>query len=265
LCSADILGSLEPREVITELEGIAKFLEIPEGRARRLTSELFVRPQNAEAMPDGDQNTPDMLGDGPLVEGPGRNILLFEEALASLTSEECCTWKGLATPWMESRNSVLTQLGWAATMGSASAPRLSLVAPMRGEAAHAGGTCRPCVFAMRNACRFGEDICAYCHVSGHTKKNRLNPARRHKQRGLQRLRTPSPEDLLALPGTEVPRADTIHFRAPGHRRARRKPQRLQIRTPSPEYIFPFPVEVPRADTIHFQGDQSVLRPFFLVG
>lgn len=67
--------------------------------------------------------------------------------------------------------------------------------PTKGPELHAAGRCKPCFLAAKGRCHFGEAMCSFCHLEGHVKMNRHNPARRRKKQNLNRLRTPSPENI----------------------------------------------------------------------
>ena len=42
-----------------------------------------------------------------------------------------------------------------------------LCALLKGEATHAAGLCRPCLFALRGTCRYIADMCSVCNADGH--------------------------------------------------------------------------------------------------
>ncbi|CAE8677124.1 unnamed protein product, partial [Polarella glacialis] len=89
------------------------------------------------------------------------------------------------------------QLGQRAMSGMATVPKMSLCVPLKGELAHEGGTCKPCVFNLRGLCQDSAEMCRFCHEP-HDKTKRANrKVRKQRQQIRERARTPSPEPAWA--------------------------------------------------------------------
>merc|ERR1711933_203608 len=98
---------------LTELQAIAQFLELPESKVAHLTAQLFDAPAYAEDAihNSGEADSTDMIESGLLVEQSRGNIILFEEALARLSFNDCEIWKKRTTIWTNSEVVHLAQLG----------------------------------------------------------------------------------------------------------------------------------------------------------
>eukprot|EP00928_Gymnodinium_smaydae_P035961 TRINITY_DN2521_c0_g3_i1.p1 TRINITY_DN2521_c0_g3~~TRINITY_DN2521_c0_g3_i1.p1 ORF type:complete len:481 (+),score=49.39 TRINITY_DN2521_c0_g3_i1:50-1444(+) len=201
------LGSLNPREVKSELEDIADFLEIPRERATDLVTAIFRRPKDADDALLQDQcvNTQALNG-GHLLELSAPNVYKFEEEMSSSASQVHVLWRDLLDSWTHSSCSRLAQLARICLQGMAAAPRLSLTIQLKGDALHEAGQCRPCVFALRGACNFTADMCRFCHSPGHMKTKRASlkvRQRRRKAQEREQIRTPSRSPSPARFGTAL--------------------------------------------------------------
>mmetsp|Transcript_13886 Transcript_13886/g.38772 ORF Transcript_13886/g.38772 Transcript_13886/m.38772 type:complete len:507 (+) Transcript_13886:51-1571(+) len=186
------LGSLDLRTVTSELERIAEFLEIPKGRAADLAAAAFRSPDYLVKSDFGISRG--AVDDGLLLEQSGKNLHSFEAALNSAAYEVHELWRNAVKGWLAAPNSQLAELARISMKGVSSTPPLNLTVPMKGEAVHASGMCRPCVFALRGICNNADEMCLYCHASGHTQTKRasLKSRQRKTRRTNQRIRTPSP-------------------------------------------------------------------------
>lgn len=189
LCDAGRLGSLDPKEVKAELEGIANFLEIPVERVLRLVAATFRRP-------NGQTHDLTLSCCAPtfqshLIEESASNLHAFEAAISSAAWNVQRSWKQAVETWIVCTSPFLMELARTCMRGVASTPPLVLTIPLRGEALHAAGKCKPCVFMLRNACNNGE-FCMYCHEDGHTRTKRPSKKFRDHRRRLSTDRTPSP-------------------------------------------------------------------------
>lgn len=192
LVSADLLGSMDPKEVKVALEEIAEFLEIPGDRAAQLVEAIFQRPSYAErALAQDELVFHQALTGGHLVEQSGLNLHMFEDTLALSSEEVRIAWRRSALAWASCSYGCLEQLAQANMRGAASTPPTPLIQPYQGTAAHESGNCRPCVFALRGVCKHTAEMCAFCHADGHEKTKRAS----RKTRTLRKLRarTPSPD------------------------------------------------------------------------
>eukprot|EP00446_Apocalathium_sp_SHHI-4_P055409 CAMPEP_0177365560 /NCGR_PEP_ID=MMETSP0368-20130122/39389_1 /TAXON_ID=447022 ORGANISM="Scrippsiella hangoei-like, Strain SHHI-4" /NCGR_SAMPLE_ID=MMETSP0368 /ASSEMBLY_ACC=CAM_ASM_000363 /LENGTH=273 /DNA_ID=CAMNT_0018828497 /DNA_START=82 /DNA_END=904 /DNA_ORIENTATION=- len=88
---------------------------------------------------------------------------------------------------------------------SAQAPPL-----LKGQAAHATRTCRPCVFALRGVCKNSDEMCSYCHAPGHARTKRASL--KVRQRKIQASSPSSPSPLLA---SSVGEHQELGFGLPG--------------------------------------------------
>mmetsp|Transcript_87003 Transcript_87003/g.218996 ORF Transcript_87003/g.218996 Transcript_87003/m.218996 type:complete len:482 (+) Transcript_87003:55-1500(+) len=202
IADAGRLGSLDPKEVKAELEDIADFLDIPRERVADLVVATFRRPRDADlALKQDDCVMHEALNGGHLVEQTGLNLHLFEEAVNSASMEVHTLWINLLKTWIGSSSSQLAQLAEVSMRGVSSTLPAALTFPLKGEAAHESGRCRPCVFHLRGICRNTEEMCLYCHAPGHAKTKRASLKVRQRQKAkLQRGRSPSPSPQnLALP------------------------------------------------------------------
>merc|ERR1719277_2572564 len=99
--------------------------------------DLLNRPDDADVVLSFDETPPDR--GGPLVEQAGSNILQFEDVMSNMSLDVSELWKRCANIWINSEVVDLAQLGFAASMGGASAPILSLTSPLKGKELHALG------------------------------------------------------------------------------------------------------------------------------
>jgi len=197
LCSADRLGSVDAKEVKAELESIAEFLEIPKQSAAELAANLFRRPSDADEALILDDLVPyEALGGGPLIEQYGRNVHLFEDALNAATFEVRSSWRGALGDWLGSAYSKIAHLVEVSARGIASVPPHVLTVPLKGDAVHAAGACKPCVFNLRGICRDSAEMCLFCHAPGHARTKRASRCVRKARK--MRARTPSPDALLVF-------------------------------------------------------------------
>jgi hypothetical protein len=128
----------------------------------------------------------------------------LEKGLAMLSDAAWSDLEMLLNSWLDSPNPRLATLA---------DQMLQRPAPIAGitdwEERHLAGTCDPCIFALRNACRNGSS-CSYCHLPGHRKPKRASKRKRDqkKTRISRACRIPSPEwrsgDNLAI--ASVPNA-----------------------------------------------------------
>lgn len=186
LVVADRLGSLDPKEVKASLEEIAEFLEIPTQAAARLAASTFDRPAFAdEALQQDTLVIHEALSGGHLVEQSARNLHVFEEALAMASPLVHKIWRQNVASWFECKSGCLKQIAESTIAGVASTPPLALTFPMKGPAAHASGTCRPCVFATRGICKETAAMCRYCHSEEHLPPKRASRKVRKMRKELQ--------------------------------------------------------------------------------
>jgi len=188
------LGSQDPKEVKQALTEIAEFLDIPEERAETLTAALFHRPAHAlDALKHDAMPMLEALHGGPLVEQSGKNLHLFEDALAFTSAAIRSSWEHKVRSWETCPNPLLLKLSAITALGVLSTPPLKLIRPLKGVDVHLAGECRPCVFALRGVCRDSPAMCRYCHADGHARTKRAS----HHLRKLRkaRNRTPSPDGL----------------------------------------------------------------------
>eukprot|EP00928_Gymnodinium_smaydae_P035959 TRINITY_DN2521_c0_g1_i1.p1 TRINITY_DN2521_c0_g1~~TRINITY_DN2521_c0_g1_i1.p1 ORF type:complete len:508 (+),score=56.55 TRINITY_DN2521_c0_g1_i1:88-1524(+) len=206
------LGSLNPREVKEELEDIAEFLEIPRERASELVAATFRRPKDADDAILQDQCVfKSALNGGHLVELSAPNVYTFEEEMSSSTSQVHVLWRDLLDSWTHSSSSRLAELARICLQGMAAAPRLSLTIPLKGDALHESGQCRPCVFALRGVCNYTADMCRFCHSPGHSKTKRASlkvRQRRRKAQEREQIRTPSRSPSPTRFATALPRSSS---------------------------------------------------------
>lgn len=195
LFDAGRLGSLDPKEVRAELESIAQFLEIPLERAGTLASAAYRSRDSTDGCAEDYGITREALRDGFLPEQSGKSLHVFENTMNACSSEVAESWnEAVAKYWLVSRHEKIVELARTALKGVNSIPPLNLVYSMKGEALHAEGKCRPCVFALRGKCRNEGDMCLYCHLDHPRTKRASLKARNKKKRANSRLRvrTPSP-------------------------------------------------------------------------
>jgi len=196
LFSADRLASWDPKEVRAALAEIGEFLEVeaPGQTADRLASRTFTRPADAAHSLAYDQLPPrEAILGGPLVEHLGQRLHGFQETLADMGFQAQDAWAKQLLSWKDSSDPFLERLGTRASFGVASLPPARLARPQKGEAAHAAGECRPCVFALRGVCKETPEMCAYCHLPGHQPTKRASRGTRARRR--HRERTPSLDGL----------------------------------------------------------------------
>lgn len=194
LCMVDHLGSLDRQEVRLEMLEIAKFLCVPHESVDRLVEAIFHRPHDASSSLSRDRLVDQaVLEGGHIIENTGQNLCAFQTALDSTNGVVRELWQSMFRLLLKTDNSCLVEIGQKAMHGTASLPPMVKTGAFRGEAAHAAGLCRPCVFNLRGICRDSADICLYCHAEGHQRTKRATQKVR-KQRQLQRrMRTPSPD------------------------------------------------------------------------
>lgn len=166
LHNAERLGSTDPKVVLAELETIAKFLEVPPERAEHLTAQLF-------------DLASEHSGTGHPFEAPSADIHLFEDAASMMEEEELRAWESMVSPWVQSTNACLVQLAQACDLQFCLAASLS---SFKGLELHLANACRPCVFAAKGSCRFSEERCEYCHLQGHTLRQRPSKETRDRRR-----------------------------------------------------------------------------------
>jgi len=194
LFRADRLGSLLKGDVLSELIEIANFLEIPEADAVQLADAMFFRPADANrALASDTLVHHDALRGGHIVETSGHALHQFQNALDASDGMVQDSWNTIFKGLLKSAVPFLVELAQPALHGASSLPPPVLTGIFRGPEAHAAGTCKPCVFALRGACKTPAGECLYCHEPGHAKTKRASHAVR-KQRKLRQeiARTPSP-------------------------------------------------------------------------
>lgn len=152
------------------------------------------------------------LNGGHLVEQTGLNLHLFEDAVNSATMDVHTLWRDLLRIWMGSSSPRLVELAQASMKGISSTPPLALTFPLKGDAAHESGKCRPCVFHLRGICRNAEEMCLYCHAPGHAKTKRASlKVRRRQKARRQGARTPSPSPQNIALGYDSPFQPVLLF------------------------------------------------------
>ncbi|CAE7231110.1 CFAP251 [Symbiodinium sp. CCMP2456] len=168
LCMADRLGSLDPQDVRTEMRDIADFLMIPPERADRVVDSIFRRPADACSSLSRDRLVDyAVLQGGHIVENTGRNLYQFQDAYDTVDGLVQDMWRQMFLMLGRTGSSCLVEAAQKALQGSASLPPIVKTGVFRGEDAHNGGTCRPCVFHLRGICRDTAETCFYCHMDGH--------------------------------------------------------------------------------------------------
>ncbi|CAK0842615.1 unnamed protein product [Prorocentrum cordatum] len=198
LFDVDRFASLNPREVAAACEEFADFIGVPEpaSAAARLVAAIGNRPRSASLAlaKDGIVDHDAILG-GPLVELLGPRVQAFEAEAATLSYGTRSEYRRLLGLLKDVP--MLAELAQRAIDGVKTVPPPMLCAPLKGLAAHAAGTCRVCVFALRGACHYTAEMCAFCHLEGHKKPSRPSHAKRvrHRDRLRARCRTPSLDGL----------------------------------------------------------------------
>lgn len=200
LVSTGKLTSLDPREVSDVLEEIAQFLKIPQAaeRARALTTNVFRPPPDAWDILQSDdlKLTPKLQG-LHLTEIQGPRLQMFEEVInCNMVLQS--RWKRRLVAWASSGSPFLMELAQLADGGVATLLPESMSQPIKGEAVHAQGACRPCVFAMRGTCKNTPEMCRFCHLDGHKRPKRAGHKLRIMRRLQQTVRTPSPSPERCL-------------------------------------------------------------------
>ncbi|CAJ1453316.1 unnamed protein product, partial [Effrenium voratum] len=177
-----------------ELLEIADFLCIEHAAVDRLVGALFQRPPGAEqALAQDTLVDTAVLKGGPLVENSGRNLYQFQHTLDSMDGISQELWREMFMLMLKTPNSCLIHLAQKALAGAASLPPMVKTGAFRGEAAHAAGLCRPCVFHLRGICRDTAETCLYCHADGHDRTKRASHKVRKQRQAQRRMRTPSPD------------------------------------------------------------------------
>lgn len=192
---AERFASCDAEEVKAACGEFAEFVNIPAPSvaAARLVIATTNPPAHA-AIPLAHDCLPPPEPSGPLVELLGPRLESFEDNLAKLCDLVKASFRQQLFSWVDATDPCLVQLGLQATRGVSSLVPSKLMWPMKGEASHAAGQCRPCVFALRGICRNTADMCNYCHAQGHVRTKRANRTRRAERREV-RARTPSPDGL----------------------------------------------------------------------
>jgi len=189
------LGSFDPKEVRTELENIAEFLNIPKERAAELVSASFRDDPDKGALAREPAKLEWVAG-GQLQRQSAQSLTHFEESLNTLPIWVREQWRSMLKSWELSEHPLLRELALASLRGVASTLPLNLTVSFKGGTAHALGTCRPCVFALRGMCQNSEEMCRYCHAPGHEKVSRprqkTRQSRKAEQERRHMARTPSP-------------------------------------------------------------------------
>lgn len=195
LFNADRLGSLDPKEFAAELADIAAFVGVAEDSVPRLTEATFRRPSVFQPDPPTSIESRHLMQasqSGHLIEQSARNLYLFEDALSQVGRATMELWKDMLTTAFQYSSDSVVQVAQAASKGVLSLPPVAMTEVFAGEAAHAAGVCRPCVFALRGVCKDTAAMCRYCHDPSHPRTKRATRAKRAARKALQRLRTPSP-------------------------------------------------------------------------
>jgi len=219
--------------VFDELVALADFLEVSQERVHSIMGELFEQPPSWEQTLRKDEIPAEAaFHEGHLLELHPKHLVEFEEALSEIAQEEYHGWRRLTRHWTESNFPLLVELARPSAL--ASTPPLALTTLLKGPFVHEAGLCRPCLFAPKGSCQFG-DLCMYCHLPGHVKKNRKSKNKRDRKKGKEQAvgRTPS---------ASPERTGTPDFQTPG--------------TPgsgSPPALEPFPVLVQ-----HFNAGNAAL-------
>ncbi|CAK0790532.1 unnamed protein product [Prorocentrum cordatum] len=199
LFEADRFASQNPKEVAAVCAEFADFIGIPEpaSAAARLVAAIGNRPGNASlALARDDVPNLDAIRGGPLVELLGPRVQTFESAAATLSFGTRAEYRRLLGSMRDVP--MLAALAQRAIDGVMTTLPPRLCAPLKGAAAHAAGTCRPCVFALRGACRDAAEMCAFCHLPGHARPKRPSHNKRAKlsaRKSQARCRTPSVDGL----------------------------------------------------------------------
>lgn len=202
LFNVDRLGSLDPKEFLSELSNVASFLNIAPERVSRLAEGVFRRPMITQPPPEMDncgncQHLQAALKAGHLVEPSAQNKYIFEDALSQLSFATVDVWKDMLISAAKcSSNPCVVEMAQAAFRGQLSLPPVAMTQVRKGADAHNAGVCRPCVFALRGTCKNTAALCCYCHDPSHPKTKRASRKKRAERKALQRIRTPSPGSSL---------------------------------------------------------------------
>jgi len=196
LFSVEQFASCDPKVILAAVAELAEFLEIPSPStiASRLTTAIVERPSYAScAVAMDDLPCQETIGGGPLVELAGPRLQLFEEALADVDVALRSVFRRLLYSWVDGADPCLAKLAHLAVLGVHSVPPVKLMWPLKGEVAHLQGSCRPCIFALRDSCRETAAMCSHCHAEGHLPTKRASRRIRVARRA--RRRTPSADGL----------------------------------------------------------------------
>mmetsp|Transcript_104049 Transcript_104049/g.333552 ORF Transcript_104049/g.333552 Transcript_104049/m.333552 type:complete len:226 (+) Transcript_104049:112-789(+) len=162
-------------------------------------------PDGTVRCPKGRQEVQSFDADRVYPASPAPKSAQRPDAVQSLEAGRADAWD---PDEEEELRAALAEL--AGSLGAS--PTFPLDAPplLKGQAAHATGTCRPCIFALRGVCKNSDEMCSYCHAPGHARTKRASL--KVRQRKIQASSPSSPSPLLA---SSVGEHQELGFDLPG--------------------------------------------------